>query len=327
MKKKVGILLLGGTIACVVNENGYEVSSLAEVCRNIKELEPYELYIDEFGQLSGAETTLQDIIDVAGEVKRVIKEEKVEGVVVVQGTNLMEEVAFSLDVLVRTEKPIICTGAMRPATAPSADGTDNLIDAVSAAASEQCRGLGVLVIMNNEIHSAQYVRKEHTLNVDAFRSEFMLGYMAEHVPSLRCIPVRRKLPDIVVTRMPAKVLLYTACAGDDGMVLDHILELGYEGLVLEGQGGGGAPAWIRDKVMEVFEEIPCVLASRTGHGDIIFSTYGYGFQQEWYDKGVCLSNILDGRKARILLSLLLSAGYTRKEIWDCFYLFSKFAPV
>lgn len=325
--KKICIILLGGTIASVVTEHGYEVVSLAEFCRQFRELDTYEIVVDEYRQLSGLETKIEDIIDIAEEVKRVIAEESVDGVVVVQGTNVMEEVAFALDVLVRTEIPVVCTGAMRPATAPSADGGANLIDAVCAAASENCRGMGVLLVFNGEIHSAQYVRKEHSLNTNAFKSEFMIGYMAEHVPSIRCKPVRRNLPEINIVKEPVDVMLYTTCAGDSGRVLDQIVELGYVGLVAEGSGGGGLPGWIADKFMKINETIPCVLASRTGHGDIIFDTYGYGFQHMAQDHGVCLSNILDSRKARILLTLLLMADFDRTQIRECFYQFSKNAEV
>lgn len=168
MRKRVCIILMGGTIACKVTGNGFEVVNLEEFCRQMKELEDYEIQVDNFRQLSGAEAKISDIVDLAKEIKRVIRQDEVDGIVVVQGTNLMEEVAFALDVLVKTDIPVICTGAMRPATAIGADGPANLIDAVSAAASEQSRGMGVMVIMNNQIHSAQYVRKEHTLNPDAF---------------------------------------------------------------------------------------------------------------------------------------------------------------
>lgn len=327
MKKKICIVLLGGTIASVVTENGYEVVSLARFCKQFPELDEYDIIVDEFRQLSGLETKIADIVDIAGEINRIIAEEKVDGIVVVQGTNVMEEIAFALDLLVRTEIPVICTGAMRPATAPSADGADNLIDAVCAAASDNCYGMGVLLVFNNEIHSAQYVRKEHSLNTTAFKSEFMLGYMAEHVPSIRCKPIRRKLPEIHVVKDSVDVLLCTTYAGDTGRILDKVLEMKFDGLVVEGSGGGGLPGWIAEKFMKINEVIPCVLASRTGHGDIIFNTYGYGFQQRAQDAGVCLSNILDGRKARILLTLLLMADFDRKQIEKCFFEFSKYAEV
>ncbi len=121
------------------------------------------------------------------------------------------------------------------------------------------------------------------------------------------------------------MLLYTTCMDDPGDLLDYALSLDYEGLVLEGTGAGGLPAWLRTKLMNLNQHIPCVLASRTGHGDIVFSSYGRGFQQIAYEQGVCLSNILDSRKSRILLTLLLSAEFSRVDIWEIFKKFSKFA--
>lgn len=324
--KKIGIILLGGTIASIVTENGYRVISLADFCRQFKELEAFQIVVDEFRHLAGRETKIEDMVEIAAEVRRLSEEEGLDGVVVVQGTNVMEEVAFALDILLhQLEIPVICTGAMRPATAPSADGAGNIIDSVWAAASDQCRGLGVLVVFNGEIHSAQYVRKEHTLNTNAFRSEFMLGYMTEHIPSLRCYPIRRRMPEFHIApgAKAPNVILYTTYAGDDGSVLDLLERADCHGLVLEGTGAGGMPDWIADRFLRINQKIPCVLASRIGHGDIVFHTYGYGLQQKAYEQGVYLADILDSRKARILLALLLMSGYDRKEIGECFAQYSK----
>ena len=115
--KEIAIVLLGGTIACTVNEkNECIVISMKDFCSRFRELNSYDIIVHDFRQLSGAETWFSDMIDVANEVKRLIGEEQANGVVVVQGTNLMEEMAFGLDILLQTDVPVVCTEAMRPAT-------------------------------------------------------------------------------------------------------------------------------------------------------------------------------------------------------------------
>ena len=109
------------------------------------------------------------------------------GVVVTQGTDTIEEMAYAWDLLVAGDAPTVVTGAMRHAALASADGAGNLLDAVRTAASPQARGLGCLVVLNEEIHSARAVRKSHTSSLAAFRSAGVgpLGWIAEGEPRLR----------------------------------------------------------------------------------------------------------------------------------------------
>jgi L-asparaginase len=240
------------------------------------------------------------------------------GVVVTQGTDTIEELAYCLDLLVPGDAPTVVTGAMRHAGLASADGGGNLLDAVRAAASVEARGLGCLVVLNSEIHSARTVRKAHTSSLGAFTSPGVgpLGWLAEGEPRLRERPYQRVLvalpPDAPVVRPP----LVRIAMDDDGWWLPAILACGAPGLVVEGTGGGHVPSWLSGRLIELAGRIPVVMTSRSGDGEVLTRTYGGfgGSETMLLEGGVIPGGTLDGLKARVLLGLLLSAGADAREI-------------
>lgn len=325
--KKVCVLLLGGTIACSLKENGESTTiNIASFVKSFWEFDnKVDILVNSFDKLGGYETTIADLIRVSNELKRILKEDKVDGIVVVMGTNVMEEAAFAINLLVQTPVPIIFTGAMRIPQARGAEGPANLVNAITAAASQACRNLGVLVVFNNEIHSADYIRKEHTLNCDAMTSDFCLGFVAENYVSLRTRPIRRLMPWINVKTENCEVLLYTSYLGDTGELIDHVDTAIYKGAVFEGTGGGYCALWVFDKIERLHKKIPVVMASRIGHGDTMTATYGndYGMPEYMVQHGYINAGQLDGRKARILLTLLLMSGCGKELIRKSFLMYSK----
>lgn len=327
-KKHIRVILLGGTIASTENENGLaEVMDLSEYVKAFHELDKnIEVTVNSFKKLSGYETKISDIVDTVHEIKRTIREDAVNGIVVIMGTNVMEEFAFAVNILVQNSLPIVFTGAMRTPDMRSADGSGNLISAIRVAASDNCRDLGVLVVLNDEIHSADYVRKLHPQNPGAFGSEFPLGYVAEGTPSIRVKPVRRFLPWLDVKAGPVDVLLYSSYIGDTGKILDKVDGLGYGGLVVEGTGYGVVAEWVFDRLEKLKEKMPVVMASRIGNGDVMTCSYGKGYGMPTYlaEHGYYFAGQLDGRKARILLTFLLMSGCTEEEFRESFRRYSKF---
>lgn len=324
--KHIAILLLGGTIASYTDANGNAVVvDISEYVRRIPAFAGLDVRVNSFKQLGGLETTIQDMVEVSEELKRILRQDQPDGIVVVMGTNVMEEAAFAIQVLVQTDTPIVFTGAMRVPDACGADGPGNLAAAVAAAASPACKGLGVLVVFNDEIHSADYVQKLHPLNPGAFGSKFMLGYVAEGVASVRVHPVRRPLHWIQVKTGPKDVLLYTSYLGDSGRLLAQAETLGFDGLVIEGTGGGSVPSWVFDHVERMHEKMPVVIATRTGNGDVMRNTYGYGYGSPKYreEKGYLTTGHIDSRKARILLTLLLMSECTPEQIRESFRIYSR----
>lgn len=242
----------------------------------------------------------------------------VDGIVVTQGTDTLEETAFALDLL-WGGGPLVLTGAMRNTSLPGADGAANLLAAVITAATPAAAGAGVLVVANDEIHAAAHVQKTHTQNVAAFRSPALgpVGYIAERRAYLPLVPRRRpplgRIPD---GRVPPVALL-AAAIGDDPRLLAAALHAGFAGVVIEALGGGHLPRRIAEsaELAALVRAVPVVLASRAGAGPVLGSTYTFpGSETDLLARGLWSAGALDGRKARVLLSLLLAAGGGREPV-------------
>jgi L-asparaginase len=164
-------------------------------------------------------------------------------VVVTQGTDTIEETAFALDLLVDGPGPVVVTGAMRNPTLAGPDGPANLLAAVQVAAAPQ--GAGVLVVANDEIHAARFVRKTVTTSPATFRSTSAspVGWVVEG----RC-RMEFRVPPLdtaglsTVDEVPPVALL-TAMLGDDARLVAEVEQLGYGGLVIEGFGGMIMAMW------------------------------------------------------------------------------------
>ena len=128
-----------------------------------------EVSATSFRQVPGSELTLEDLISVAEAIEARI-DEGAAGVVVTQGTDTIEETSFVLDLLVDREAPVVVTGAMRNPTLPGAEGPANLLASVRVASHECARGVGTMVVLNDEIHAGRFVQKTHTSNPATFRS-------------------------------------------------------------------------------------------------------------------------------------------------------------
>lgn len=302
-------LSLGGTITMVQNNSGgiapklgaseliASVPALAEVA-DIEAHSPF--------RLPSPSLTLENLVEVA----RLITEgfaAGIDGAVVIQGTDTIEESAFLLDLLVDAAKPVVVTGAMRGAEAPGADGPANLLAAARVAAAPEARGLGTLVVLNYDIHAARFVQKSHTTLPSAFESpqSGRLGLVAEGRPRFfaRVLPTPRYA---VGDGPPPPIALVKCAMGDDGRQLSTIPDLGYAGMVLEGMGAGHVLASVAPIVGAVAAKIPVVLASRLTTGPVFTQTYGYdGSEIDLIKRGVIPAGYLSGLKARLLLGLVL----------------------
>ncbi len=229
-----------------------------------------------------------------------------QGVVVTQGTDSMEETSFLASLLYRGDAPLVFTGAMRSATQPGADGRANLMAAALTAVSDDAPR--VSVVMNDEIHHPYYVMKAHTSNVAAFQSPIRgpIGQVAENTVYFH--PVAPS-PVFDIPAKFAPVAVLSAFLDDDGNLFDTILSAGYSGLVVEGFGAGHVSEAVAEKLSTIAQEIPVILSSRVRAGAVFERTYGYrGAEIDLLNKGLVPAGRLSGRKARILLSLLLGLG-------------------
>ena len=316
---KVTVLSLGGTISSTeTGGNGVEPTLTGEaLVEDVPEISQVaEVSVESFRQVPGSELTLNDIIELSTEIKDHL-EGGAAGVVVTQGTDSIEETAFVLDLLVNEDAPVVVTGAMRNPTLPGAEGPANLLASVEVAASDVARGVGTVVVMNDEIHAARFVQKTHTSNPATFRSPLTgpIGYVSEEHVRIVTRPVGRHHVDLSEEAQDRPVYLYTVALGDDGRLLSTIRQSGYEGLVVEAFGVGHVHSVMAEPLGDLAGEMPVVLASRTGSGEVHRNTYGFtGSESDLLGRGLINAGMLDGPKARLFLSLLLRAETPKEEV-------------
>ncbi|MEU3185802.1 asparaginase [Streptomyces sp. NPDC006923] len=234
------------------------------------------------------------------------------GIVLVQGTDTLEESGYFLDLHWDRPEPLVVTGAMRPPQQPGADGPANLLAAVLTATAPRSRGLGVLTVLNDEVHAAARVRKDDTTALDAFGSRPFGPLARIHERSVHYAALPLRQPPVPRPRDGGghpRVALLETFLGDDGELLRLALDARFDGLVISAFGAGHVSAAMAAVVSEAVEKAPVVLASRTGSGSVLSDTYGFpGSEQDLLRRGAVPAGWLDGRKARLLLWSLLAAG-------------------
>ncbi|MGY1622298.1 asparaginase [Geodermatophilus sp. SYSU D00965] len=233
------------------------------------------------------------------------------GVVLVQGTDTIEETVYLLDLLWDRPEPVVVTGAMRNPSSAGADGPANLLAAVRVAADPGARDRGALVVFADEVHAAARVRKTDSTALQAFTSGVFgaLGRVHEQAVTFAGRAARwPALPRPLEGRDPRVALLETAL-GDRGELLALVAEAGWDGVVVAGFGAGHVSATAAEVVGAVAGRCPVVLATRTGGGPVLSATYGFvGSEEDLLGRGVLPAGWLDPRKARLLLWTLLAAG-------------------
>jgi L-asparaginase len=314
---EIVVMTLGGTIA-MAGEHGViprlDGEDLLSSVPGLGSVVPVRAR--SFRNMPGAHLGIDDVVELAAEIRRAFRD-GARGVVVSQGTDTLEETAFALDVLLSEQRPVVVTGAMRHPAEAGADGPANLADAVAVASMSEVSGqLGVLVVLGGEIHSAQFVRKAHTVSPAAFVSTTgPLGWIAEGRPVVLTRPARQiQLPAPRGCRS-ASVALLTVAMGEDSSLVAAVKDLGFEGVVIEALGAGHVPADFVGPLEELAALMPVVLCSRTGRGPVLERTYGFpGSEQDLLARGLISGGHLDGPKARIALTLLLRGGADRATI-------------
>lgn len=257
--------------------------------------------------IPGASLTLDNLLELVGVIDKALAE-GTDGVVVIQGTDTIEETAFVLDLLVKGDAPVVVTGAMRGAEAAGADGPANVLSAVTVASDPASRGMGTIVILNDEIHAARFVQKSHTALPSAFLSPMAgpIGLVIEGRARFNVRVHRKQTLDWSRTGPDRPVALALMALGDDGRMLGSLASLGYQGAVLVAMGAGHVPAIVMDRIRKLAGEMPVVLATRVQTGPIFARTYGFpGSEKDLLANGVMSAGPLSALKARLLLTLIL----------------------
>ena len=326
---RVTIVVLGGTITMVPQASGGIAPSVSgdDLVAAVPQLADIAMidvvtpFLVPGASLSFAQmAAVADMITAAGQ-------KGADGVVVVQGTDTIDETSFLLELAcgTRPESPaIVVTGAMRGAAAPGADGHANLLAAVLVAASRKSRGKGALVVLNDEIHAARFVQKMDTGLPSAFLSPGLgpIGTVTEGKLHLRLVPEALALPALPLG-CAAPVAIVQTGLGDDGRLIDSIPDAGFQGAVIAAMGAGHVPAQIVPKLEALAARMPVVLATRVPAGSVFTESYGFpGSEIDLIRRGLIPSGLLPPHKARLLLGCLIGAGFTAKEIQTCFQAFA-----
>ncbi|MFE9092915.1 asparaginase [Streptomyces sp. NPDC007264] len=322
----VALFTLGGTISMAgrTGGGGEVVTRLngADLAAAVPGLTGLGMPLDihDIEAVPSANLTFANILALVDSASRAVRAGAC-GVVVTQGTDTLEETAFLVDLVWPHTEPFVLTGAMRNPTLAGADGPANLLAAARTAASPAGRGLGALVVFNDEIHAARWVRKTHSTSTATFASPNTgpIGHVVEGRPRILTAPVRRRTPYPRPEALDeARVALHTVTLDEDAELVAAVAEASH-GLVVAGFGVGHVPSELAGLLGTLAERMPVVLTSRTGSGSVLRHTYGaVGSEADLQRRGLINGGLLDPYKARILLRLLLAGGADRAAVTAAF---------
>ncbi len=306
--RPVRVLTTGGTIAMVGAGGATPELAGSQLLQGIPGLAAFEgLTADAVTNKPSAHLTLDDQLTICRTARDLAREGY--GVVVTHGTDTLEETAMLCDVLHDADAPIVFTGAIRPASAPGADGPANIADAASVAASADASGLGVLVVFGGEIHHARCVRKTDTTSLVAFSSPQtgLLGRVTEGHPTIWA-RIPRNVP-VDPQRLDRRVVIVPTFSGDDGLLARAALSTDPDGIVLGTLGGGHLSPSLLEIWAETAARIPVVVYCRPERGTVLTATYGYeASEQHLREAGVIPAGFLSPQAIRMKLLACLSAG-------------------
>ncbi|MBX5492042.1 MAG: asparaginase [Chloroflexi bacterium] len=313
---RIALFLTGGTIDSVgsdrldlawYNEAGQRLAP-GELLGMVPEAEQVAAVTEvPFRRLSSHALQPADLIELGRAVAQLLASDAADGVVIAHGTNTLEETAYFLHLTVRTARPIVLVGAMRPASALSPDGPLNLLRALQVAASPAAHGRGVLVVLNDTIHSARDVTKTATYRVQTFADRDLgpLGYAdADGRVVFYHSPMRRHTAqsefDVTALGDLPRVDIVLSYLGADGALVDAAVAAGAQGIVSAGTGAGRpTPAEEAALTRASARGVVVVQSSRVGSGRVVRSP---GVRQRGW---VAADNLVPW-KARLLLQLGLT---------------------
>lgn len=318
--KKVALIFTGGTIAMKVNsklQGAIPSVSPNEIIAKLQDVTEYtNLEGYEFSKLPSPSITPEKMRDLKLRIDEYLDNDAYAGVVVVHGTDTLEETAFYLDVVTKHKKPVVLTGSMKNASELGYDGLTNLVSSIMVVLDKRSWSKGVLVVMNYQIHAAFEVTKTHTLNLDTFKSiEFgPLGIIDDDEVIYYRSRTQRK-DYRLKSGFNDHVGLIKVYAGMGSDIFDYYIGKGYKGLVLEALGRGNVPALMMDGIRKAKAAgLEIIIVSRAMGGRVL-DTYGYiGGGKDLVKAGCLLGGNLSGPKARILLMLAIENGLNHDEI-------------
>ena len=310
---RVAVLFTGGTISMTVDPvAGGNVPTLdgAAILARTPGLERIAAVVPiDLGRTPASHFTFPQLFEIAAVIRAAQADPSIDGVVVVQGTDTIEETAFLWDLVLERPEPAVVTGAMRSASDPGWDGPANLADAVACAADPTLRGSGTIVVLAGAVHQADDVTKTHASALDTFQS-LNVGPLGRVVEG-RLELARHRGPrrGAVATAAAERVHLVTATVAMDGALIDAALAAGADGIVVAATGAGNtSPALLAAAVRAMAAGVPVAHTTRSPSGA---AGTGYAFPgggAQWIRAGAIGTGHLGGPKARVALAVGLGAG-------------------
>lgn len=322
---RITIFSLGGTIASTPTTEGrpakieLDAESLLAAIPEAKTIASVKA--ETLLQIGSVDLGFQDMIELAARIRSEVVN-GAQGIVVTQGTDTLEETAFLLDRLVGVEAPVVVTGAMRHSERQGADGPANLICAIRVAASPSAKECGVLVVLNDEIHLARFVFKSHAVSTAAFQS-FPFGPIGNVAEGRVRIPLKltrkQRVFDLSLDTVVPQVALMPMIFDGSVDPFEHVLNGVYGGAVIQAFGAGHASSHLLKSIARIAQAMPTIYSSGTVAGETHIESCDFpGSELRMIERGLIPAYGLSGRKARLLLTLLLAQGAERREIEDEF---------
>lgn len=323
----VVILATGGTIAGSAESGtqaGYTsgqvgIETMIEAVPGIRKIA--NVTGEQLSNVGSQDMSVEIWLKLANRCNELLATDDVDGIVITHGTDTQEETAYFLNLVVKSDKPVVTTGSMRPSTAVSAEGPLNLYNAVAVAASPKAKGHGVLVVMNDQIHSPQAVTKTNTTSVQTFMSP-MQGLIG--VVLYGKLEFYRKPHNLHTTQsefsvkgligLPRVDIVY-ACADMSADLIDLSVKAGAKGIVIAGVGNGNMTAATLEAAKKAVEVgIVVVRSTRVPTGYVLRNAE---VNDDKY--GTIASDELNAQKSRVLLMMCLTKERSPEDIQKIFY--------
>ncbi|XAP99304.1 asparaginase [Staphylococcus aureus] len=315
--KHLLVIHTGGTISMSQDQSNKVVTN------DINPISMHQDVINQYAQIDelnpfnvpSPHMTIQHVKQLKDIILEAVSNKYYDGFVITHGTDTLEETAFLLDLILGIEQPIVITGAMRSSNEIGSDGLYNYISAIRVASDEKASHKGVMVVFNDEIHTARNVTKTHTSNTNTFQSpnHGPLGVLTKDRVQFHHMPYRQQALENVNEKL--NVPLVKSYMGMPGDIFSFYSREGIDGMVIEALGQGNMPPSALEGIQQLISlNIPIVLVSRSFNG-IVSPTYAYdGGGYQLAQQGFIFSNGLNGPKARLKLLVALSNNLDKAEI-------------
>jgi L-asparaginase len=318
----VVVLATGGTISSRVQAaDGATVpaDSGEQVLGSLRVPSPYPVRVVDVFRKGSYLLTLDDMTAICAKISETLTDPMVVGVVVMHGTDTMEETAYLADLIIDDPRSVVFTGAQNSADSPEPDGPDNLAEAIAVASSPEAAGRGVLVCFAGEIFPARGVRKTHTLDLHAFTNPDIGSAGSVTAESKVLMEEAMPRPDHLLLTSSAKettprVDLVAAYPGADSVLFQASRDAGAAGVVLEATGSGNANLMLCEAIANATAAGVVVVTSTRVHSGPVIPVYGTGGGIDLLAAGAIPSGLLRPSQSLVLLSLLLRLGTGREEI-------------